>query len=99
MCGIAGIVSDREAGVAADALARMAGAMGHRGPDGRGVTNRAGGRWTAGAAHTRLSILDLSALGAQPMIGSAGEAAITYNGEVYNFMDLRDELSATGPGL
>jgi len=99
MCGIAGIVSDREAGVAADALARMAGAMGHRGPDGRGVMNRTLDRWTVGVGHTRLSILDLSALGAQPMIGSAGEAAITYNGEVYNFMDLRDELSATGPGF
>src|SRR5262245_18601896 len=99
MCGIAGIVSDREPCAAVAALERMVGAMGHRGPDGHGVMTRTVGQWTIGVGHTRLSILDLSSLGSQPMIAASGESAITYNGEVYNFMDLRDELSAHVPAF
>jgi asparagine synthase (glutamine-hydrolysing) len=74
----------------------MVSAMGHRGPDGRGTTMRNTDRWTIGLGHTRLSILDLSPLGAQPMTDQTGNAAISFNGEIYNFMDLRDELSDAG---
>src|SRR5690348_5566036 len=93
MCGIAGIVSTSDVCLP---LSRMVSAMGHRGPDGRGTTMRNTDRWTIGLGHTRLSILDLSPLGAQPMTDQTGNAAISFNGEIYNFMDLRDELSDAG---
>ena len=93
MCGIAGIVSNKDGYVALD---RMVASMGHRGPDGRGAVLRAVDGWTVGVGHTRLSILDLSNAGAQPMTDRLGDAALTYNGEVYNFMDIRDELMSEG---
>jgi asparagine synthase (glutamine-hydrolysing) len=74
----------------------MVASMGHRGPDGRGAVLRGADGWTVGVGHTRLSILDLSNLGSQPMTDHLGEAAISYNGEVYNFMDLRNELIDEG---
>ena len=96
MCGIAGFVDLRPAGEAA--LRRQAQAMAetlrHRGPD-------AGACWTdpeAGFAtgHRRLSILDLSPAGAQPMVSQSGRFVISYNGEVYNAAELRPELEAKG---
>lgn len=69
----------------------MADAQTHRGPDGSGV-------WTAqgvGLAHRRLSIIDLGG-GAQPMLSGDGKIAVTYNGEIYNFMEVRRELEAKG---
>jgi len=93
MCGIAGIVSNKDVYCALD---RMVASMGHRGPDGRGAVLRGSDGWTVGVGHTRLSILDLSSLGAQPMTDRHGEAAISYNGEVYNFMDIRNELMDEG---
>jgi asparagine synthase (glutamine-hydrolysing) len=73
---------------------RMADALRHRGPDGRGT-------WTdpdAGVAlgHTRLAIIDLSPAGAQPMVSSCGRFALSYNGEIYNAPELRAELEAAG---
>jgi asparagine synthase (glutamine-hydrolysing) len=93
MCGIAGIVSNKDVYVGLD---RMVASMAHRGPDGRGAMLRGVPGWTVGVGHTRLSILDLSNLGAQPMTDRDGEAALSYNGEVYNFMDLRRELISEG---
>jgi asparagine synthase (glutamine-hydrolysing) len=93
MCGIAGIVSNKDAYLALD---RMVASMAHRGPDGRGAMLRGIEGWTVGLGHTRLSILDLSNLGAQPMTDRHGEAALSYNGEVYNFMDIRNELMSEG---
>lgn len=93
MCGIAGIVSNKDAYLALD---RMVASMGHRGPDGRGAMLRGADGWTIGVGHTRLSILDLSNAGAQPMTDRSGEAALSYNGEVYNFMDIRNELMSEG---
>jgi asparagine synthase (glutamine-hydrolysing) len=93
MCGIAGIVSNKDVYCALD---RMVASMGHRGPDGRGAVLRGAEGWTVGIGHTRLSILDLSNLGAQPMTDRLGEAAISFNGEIYNFMDLRNELIDEG---
>lgn len=91
MCGIAGIARQAPGGIAPEALARMADALQHRGPDGRGV--HVNGR--VGLAHTRLGILDLSQ-GAQPMLSADGRFAISYNGEVFNYLELRAELIGCG---
>jgi asparagine synthase (glutamine-hydrolysing) len=97
MCGIAGFVDlERRAGTQAlEALGRaMAATLSHRGPDADGVFADA----EAGVilAHTRLSIVDLSPAGAQPMISSCGSCVISYNGEIYNAAELRRELEASG---
>ena len=97
MCGIAGFIDGRS-GYSAEALARTAEAMAttlrHRGPDDAGV-------WTdpvAGVAlaHRRLSIVDLSPAGHQPMVSSCGRLVLSYNGEIYNHAELRAELAASG---
>lgn len=91
MCGIAGIARAEPRGVAESTLTRMAAALHHRGPDGMGVY--AGQR--VGLAHTRLSIIDLAG-GKQPLTNEDGRVVITYNGEVYNYLELRAELEAKG---
>jgi asparagine synthase (glutamine-hydrolysing) len=91
MCAIAGIIRFDGAPVAREAVAAMAEAQRHRGPDGHGVW--AGG--TCGLSHRRLSIIDLTDAGSQPMRGPCGESMI-YNGEVYNFKELKRELQAIG---
>jgi asparagine synthase (glutamine-hydrolysing) len=97
MCGIAGLFdlrpSPREAAPAA-AAQRMADSMPYRGPDGCGAWGDA--EAGIGLAHRRLAIVDLSPTGAQPMQSANGRFVITYNGEVYNFQDLRTELSTLG---
>src|SRR5579884_1948947 len=82
----------RGACLPAEAAQAMTRVLGHRGPDGEGS-------WSAGPialAHRRLAILDLSPAGAQPMPGEDGTLRIVYNGEVYNYVELRDELRALG---
>lgn len=92
MCGIAGIVSWRDGGAPApEALARMLGAMHHRGPDEFGTYRD---RW-AGLAHARLSIIDLAS-GQQPMANEDGSLWIVFNGEIFNYVELRAELVAAG---
>lgn len=91
MCGIAGIARREPRGVEPRTLLRMAAAIEHRGPDGYGFF--AGSR--VGLAHVRLSIIDL-ALGAQPMGNEDGSVLVTFNGEVYNYIELREELVALG---
>ena len=91
MCGIAGVLRREPVGVDRELLLRMAGALQHRGPDGCGVYT---GR-QIGFAHTRLSIID-PAGGAQPMALPDGSVVLTYNGEIYNYRELRAELSARG---
>ena len=92
MCGICGEI--RWDGQAADvgAVVRMTGAMASRGPDGDGVM--AHGRVALG--HRRLSIIDLSARGAQPMVDSELGLTLVFNGCIYNYKELRSELQATG---
>ena len=97
MCGIAGIVCPPAAGHPLRAalrgeLERLARELHHRGPDASGVLVAGG----VGLAHTRLSILDLSETGAQPMQSADGRWALSYNGEIYNFSRLRDELVRAG---
>ena len=92
MCGIAGIFHIETAKPVDPARIRaMSDAQAHRGPDGSGV-------WTAqgvGLGHRRLSIIDLGG-GAQPMASADGQIVVTYNGEIYNFQDVRRELEAKG---
>lgn len=94
MCGVAGSALRPGRRLSEDAL-RMAGTqLQHRGPDDRGLhLDHAAG---VGLVHTRLSILDLSPLGHQPMVAPDGGAVITYNGEIYNFRTLRSGLQAKG---
>jgi asparagine synthase (glutamine-hydrolysing) len=94
MCGICGLVgSDDEA-----VLRAMTASMRHRGPDGEGVRCFPGqdARPPAGLGHRRLSIIDPTPRGAQPMSYADGRLWITYNGELYNFRALRDELERDG---
>jgi asparagine synthase (glutamine-hydrolysing) len=90
MCGICGTIGSAEATV----LASMTHAMAHRGPDGSGV-NVFDGDPPAGLGHRRLAIIDPSPAGAQPM-GYADRWWITYNGELYNFRELRRGLEGRG---
>jgi asparagine synthase (glutamine-hydrolysing) len=97
MCGIAGILCPPNAASPVrarldDELARLASALGHRGPDAHG-SERVG---DVGLVHTRLAIIDLSPTGAQPMWSPSRGHLIAYNGEVYNFPTLRAELEARG---
>jgi asparagine synthase (glutamine-hydrolysing) len=93
MCGIVGTASIR---AVADRTWLDLGrdAMQHRGPDDKGSCWSADGR--VGLAHRRLSIIDLTEGGHQPMHTSDGQLTIVFNGEIYNFGDLRDELAALG---
>jgi asparagine synthase (glutamine-hydrolysing) len=93
MCGICGILHhDQSRPVDATALRRMAFTLRHRGPDGEG-THVDG---SFGCAHRRLSIIDLSPAGAQPMTNEDGRYWITFNGEIYNYLELRDGLVSRG---
>lgn len=99
MCGIAGLLSPH--GVPEGVLAAMSACLAHRGPDDHGLwlapdPGNPGGPATVGLAQRRLSIVDLSPLGHNPMPRGDGRLCITYNGEVYNFQALRAELEASG---
>src|SRR5262249_17828942 len=90
MCGIAGFQGAFDARL----LDRMSLAMAHRGPDDQGSWFDVERR--VGMAHRRLSIIDLSRRGHQPMWDVTHTAAIVYNGEIYNYQELRKELVADG---
>jgi asparagine synthase (glutamine-hydrolysing) len=92
MCGIAGYLRLDGTPAAADDLRRMTEAIAHRGPDGEGHWQEG----PVGLAHRRLSIIDLSAAGQQPMLSADQRYVFTYNGEIYNFRELRQELEAAG---
>ena len=96
MCGIAGIFAYQAAAAEVDPeeLRRIAGAMARRGPDGEG-TWFTDDRRTA-FAHRRLAIIDPGAGGAQPMSTPDGRLTITFNGEIYNYAELRASLKAKG---
>ena len=91
MCGISGILKLDGGRVQPDQLGRMIAALRHRGPDASGVYIAG----AAGLAHTRLSIIDLQA-GAQPMSTTDGRLWITFNGEIFNYIELREELLGKG---
>jgi asparagine synthase (glutamine-hydrolysing) len=95
MCGIFGIVS-RGAPLPADVLPGAARSLAHRGPDDSGAILLKTDSEEIGLAHTRLSIIDLSPLGHQPMHDPITGNWIVFNGEIYNFRDLREELEVAG---
>src|SRR5690606_32798451 len=97
MCGLVGFLGGgrgRDARETAAILERMADAIVSRGPDDAGIWSD--GAAAIGLAHRRLSILDLSAAGHQPMAGPSGRHVIVFNGEIYNHLDLRRELEQSG---
>ena len=93
MCGIAGFIDSSDM-LDETTLKRMQVSLQHRGPDDRGLMLSTDGNTRVGLAHTRLSILDLSAAGHQPM--RFGPFSIVYNGEIYNFREIREDLIARG---
>jgi asparagine synthase (glutamine-hydrolysing) len=92
MCGIAGLLMLDGSGSPEGLIEKMIETLSHRGPDGQGV-HRVG---PVALGHRRLSIIDLSEAGNQPMCNEDGTIWITYNGEIYNFADLRPELEKAG---
>jgi asparagine synthase (glutamine-hydrolysing) len=92
MCGIAGLVHTDAESVAPVNLRRMTDAIAHRGPDGEGHWSEG----NVGLGHRRLAIIDLSPAGHQPMVSADHRFVLSYNGEVYNFRELRTELEALG---
>ncbi len=93
MCGIAGILNldSSEAPPDLDALAQMAAALSHRGPDDFGIYRDS----RVGLSHARLSIIDL-VTGQQPLTNETGTISIVFNGEIFNYIELRKELIAAG---
>lgn len=92
MCGICGIFNLNGEPVSPVNLRKMTDAITHRGPDGEGFYMDS----FVGLGHRRLAIIDLSPAGHQPMLTQDGQFAIVYNGEVYNFQELRAELESLG---
>lgn len=91
MCGICGFVSKRN--ITLDELMRMNNTMAHRGPDDAGAEIYvAKNEYLVGLAQRRLSIMDLSDLGHQPMLSPEGRISVVFNGEIYNFRELKSEL-------
>lgn len=88
MCGISGLVGK---GWRAEQLDAMVAALGHRGPNGSGTYIDP--TQTCGLGHNRLSIIDLSDAGSQPMSDPSGKVWLSFNGEIYNFVELRQELA------
>ncbi len=91
MCGICGIVNIKGNDVQSDVLARMTDAMSHRGPDDRGLFIKD----SAGLGHRRLSIIDLNS-GHQPMFNEDKSVATVFNGEIYNYREIRSNLINKG---
>ncbi|MFH1808764.1 MAG: asparagine synthase (glutamine-hydrolyzing) [Pseudomonadota bacterium] len=94
MCGIAGILESSGAVPDRDLLQRMIARLRHRGPDEQGLHVEKG----AGLAHARLSIIDLAS-GQQPMRSPESGLVLAFNGEIFNYLELRDELVALGHGF
>ena len=92
MCGIAGILNFNGYPVSPEILRRMTNALAHRGPDGEGIYTDG----AMGLGHRRLAIIDLSSGGHQPMLTPDNRYVLSYNGELYNFKELRIELRRLG---
>ena len=97
MCGIAGIVARKQTQVISHSLRDMTAAIAHRGPDDEGFfeAETRDGLHAIGLGHRRLSIIDIST-GHQPLGNEDGSIQIVFNGEIYNFNELRQELLAWG---
>ena len=92
MCGLTGLLCPKTDKDIKSYLSKMTSSLVHRGPDDEGI-------WTEesiGMGHRRLSIIDLSSSGKQPMNSNCGRFVLTFNGEIYNHLDLRVELEKQG---
>lgn len=94
MCGIAGLMAPQPVGDATAIIARMAATLHSRGPDAQGIWVADDSRVAFG--HRRLAIVDLSEAGRQPMESRSGRYCITFNGEIYNYQQIRSELEQAG---
>jgi asparagine synthase (glutamine-hydrolysing) len=92
MCGIAGVVETGGGAADAPLIERMSALIAHRGPDASGTLVDG----AVGLVHRRLAIIDLSNEGCQPMTSGDGARTIVFNGEIYNYLELREELRAAG---
>jgi asparagine synthase (glutamine-hydrolysing) len=94
MCGLAGAIVAVGGRISHQRLEAMTNVIAHRGPDGKGIWISTDGR--VGLGHRRLSVIDLSPAGAQPMTSASGRFTVSFNGEIYNFGALRQELESVG---
>lgn len=94
MCGISGIISHSEN--IKEPLLKAQLLQLHRGPDSQGIHCSKINQWNIGLGHQRLSILDLTDLASQPMFSPGNRSCIIYNGEIYNYLEIRKELEALG---
>src|ERR1700751_5266692 len=92
MCGFAAMIGLNGAKTDESVVERMASTIQHRGPDGYGLYCSG----SVGLGFRRLSILDLSPAGHQPMVSNDGEVVLVFNGEIYNYIEIRDELRSLG---
>ena len=96
MCGICGTVTTNGSRIDEAVLRRMTDVMTHRGPDESGVYLRRAHGLSVGLGHRRLSIIDLSEAGRQPLSNEDGTVWLVFNGEIYNYPELRRELEGKG---
>ena len=96
MCGIAGVVSIQPGLASETAIKRMLDAQRHRGPDGEGWWSARLGDVEVALGHLRLAIIDLTAAGHQPMFLPDCSQGLIFNGEIYNYKELRCELEELG---
>jgi len=94
MCGIAGIIKFNGSSISTNEIDELTDSLAHRGPDGRGTWFNQNKNIALG--HRRLSILDLSDAGHQPMISKDGFLSLVLNGEIFNFIEIKNELKAKG---
>jgi asparagine synthase (glutamine-hydrolysing) len=95
MCGLAGVIAVSEVDCRL-ALERAQQIQAHRGPDGTGSLVQRVGNWSVGLGHQRLAIIDLSSTGSQPMTVDDGKHWLVFNGEAYNYLEVRPEVTAQG---
>ncbi|MFC2175503.1 asparagine synthase (glutamine-hydrolyzing), partial [Bacteroidota bacterium] len=97
MCGIAGVIDfSTSFKIDEELLRQMAAPMQFRGPDQEGYYTHSADSVSFGFSHKRLSIIDLSETGRQPMVSASGELVITYNGEIYNYRKIKAKLQSEG---
>jgi asparagine synthase (glutamine-hydrolysing) len=97
MCGISGAVSTaKEIQSIQDVLLKAQEIQQHRGPDSQGIKCFNINQWTVGLGHQRLSILDLTDDAKQPMVSNSGNSWIVFNGEIYNYLEIREQLKSQG---
>ena len=94
MCGIAGIISLNEKPVVRADIEKMTFSLSHRGPDGEGIWISGNGQ--CGLGHRRLSIIDLDTRASQPMLSDDGRYTLVFNGEIYNFIEIQENLARKG---